>query len=183
MMRTGTPLETLIDESEDLWQVRSTFSAEGFFRIEGNSLLAEAHRRWPSNDLASFSLGGLLSIQPTLECCIATIVEVGHTEDPTRFVLRRHRNENADFRGVNVRGKAIAEIPLNQRHATLCAIEYDECRRSGRPAFHQIDQRIDNVHRSYRRLILPLRDRRGVVAQLYVFSRKLAPPVTGPECR
>ena len=176
MMHTDDPLETLIDETGDFWQVRSTYSAEGFFQIEGDTLLTEALRRWPSNDVASFSFACLLSIVPRLEDCIATVVEVGHTEDPTRFLVRQHRNENADFRGVNVRGKAIAEMPLNQRHATLCAIEYDECRRSGRPGFHQIDQQIDGLHRSYRRLILPLRDRRGGVAQLYVFSRKLTLP-------
>lgn len=173
---SGQPTEMLIDEWGDEWQTRAKYSSEGFFEIERGTELADAFNNWPSNDSKDSSLTALLKTRPSIRRCISAVIETGHTEDPTCYIVKEHRNENAESKNFNVRGLAICELPMNQRHAMLCAIEYNECRNSGQPSFYHIDQRVDELDRAYRRIIIPSARENGRTTELCVMSRKIMRP-------
>ena len=168
----GRPLITQTDEQGSNWQVRELYAREDFVWIEQGSILAAAAIAWPANDCDALSVADILSAYPLLHEHMSAVISCDHTEDPFRYVISDHRRRNAAVGGTDIRGRPVAELAY-QLHAVSCAVEYHECKVTGKPAFHHITQRFGGVRRNYRRIILPLRGRDGRVQELCVLSRGL----------
>ena len=92
-------------------------------------------------------------------------------ENPFNFVL--HDHPGAYF--GNYSDKALLSHPFKP-HAARCAFEYEFCKRTQKPTYHEITQTVGNRHRCYVRLLLPTVDRAGKVERLFYATRYLAEP-------
>jgi hypothetical protein len=93
-------------------------------------------------------------------------------EDPFNFVLHDHPGAYVgDFSH-----KALISHPFKP-HAVRCAFEYEFCKRTQQPIYHEITQTVGRWHRSYVRLLLPTVDKTGKIQKLFYATRYLTEPV------
>lgn len=93
-------------------------------------------------------------------------------ENPFNFVLHNHPGQLfGDFSNT-----ALRDYP-HKSQSTCCAFEYDDCKRTQQPAYHEVNQRIGGYHRQYVRVLLPTADRAGKVTKLFYATRYLNTPV------
>jgi hypothetical protein len=95
--------------------------------------------------------------------------------DPMNFVFRHHPG----FLFGDWSGKSLREYP-NPVHAHSLALEYLTCKMIRQPSYHEITQAVGPVRRTYRRLLLPVSDRRQSVSRLYYATRYVSVE-TGPS--
>lgn len=93
-------------------------------------------------------------------------------ENPFNFILYDHPGMLfGDFSKT-----ALVEHPF-KLHAARCAFEYEFCKRTRQPTYHEITQTVGHYHRSYVRLLLPAIDRPGNVQKLFYATRYLTEPI------
>ena len=97
-------------------------------------------------------------------------------EDPFNFILHHHpgSGEPVTFLG-DWSGHTLKDYPHNF-HATRCAFEYQYCKSTRQPVYHEISQTIEGYYRCYTRVLLPLEDLDGVVTTLFYATRYVTPP-------
>jgi len=93
-------------------------------------------------------------------------------ENPFNFVLYDHPGA---FFG-NFSCTALLRHPF-KLHAARCAFEYELCKRTRQPIYHEITQTVGRSHRSYVRLLLPTVDKSGKVQKLFYATRYLTEPI------
>ena len=86
--------------------------------------------------------------------------------DSMNFVLCSHPGHAfGDWSGKTLRDYH------NAFHARSCALEYLTCKTARFPFYHEINQTMGGVKRTYTRLLLPVADRKGRVSRLYYAVR------------
>ena len=96
--------------------------------------------------------------------------------DPANFVILDHPDGAMKALHGGMSNKRISEFP-SRLQAEACMQEYEMCRRTAAPAYHEIDQIILGFARHYRRLMLPLADAGGQVTRIVYGIRYEEPPV------
>lgn len=98
-------------------------------------------------------------------------VDVAH-DNPLNFVLFDHPGAYVG----NFSNRALISHPFKP-HAARCAFEYEFCKRTQQPLYHELTQTVDGWHRSYVRLLLPTVDKSGKVQKLFYATRYLTEPI------
>lgn len=84
------------------------------------------------------------------------------SENPTSYITGHHANLSTFGNHSNRR---LVDHP-SKMNGWSCMAEYMKCIRSRRPFYHEIEQTIDNNHRHYFRLMLPIADPNDHVTKL-----------------
>lgn len=95
-------------------------------------------------------------------------------DNPENFVMIDHPKSSLDPFGSQLSGKTLGEFP-NRLHRDALLLEYQICKRTQRPFYHEIDQIIGGISRHYVRLILPLVDFTGTISKFSVVTRRVSP--------
>lgn len=98
-------------------------------------------------------------------------VDVTH-DNPFNFVL--HDHPGAYFGDFS--DQALSSHPCKP-HAARCAFEYEFCKKTRTPTYHEITQTVGSRHRCYVRLLLPTVDKSGQVRKLFYATRYLTEPI------
>lgn len=93
-------------------------------------------------------------------------------ENPFNFTLFDHPGAHVG----DLSNRALISLPLKP-HAARCAFEYEFCKRTQQPLYHELTQTVDGWHRSYVRLLLPTVDKSGNVQKLFYATRYLTEPI------
>lgn len=94
------------------------------------------------------------------------------SQNPFEFVLHDHPAVLfGDFSHA-----ALSDHPY-RLHAIRCAFEYDHCKKTQLPTYHEINQTIGGYHRRYVRLLLPTANEDGKITRLFYATRYLAEPI------
>lgn len=137
----GTGVPTVVRELFDFWQERRVCSLPAMESFDPYGAFTPEKFRWVS------------------------WINVADF-DSLNFVLRSHPGQVfGDWSG-----KALREYH-NAFHARSCALEYLTCKTSRHPFYHEINQTMGGVSRTYTRLLLPVADRKGRVSRLYYAVR------------
>jgi hypothetical protein len=102
-------------------------------------------------------------------------------EDPDRFSIRLFASrclETGLFAGKNLSGLPLSEVPCSLFRASV-ASDYHAAKTSARPSFHKVIARLYWRPSSFTRLILPLANDTGQIAQLLVLINQRPLPELG----
>lgn len=95
--------------------------------------------------------------------------------DPLGYIIAAHTRVAPPRYSSALVGAPLRQFP-DRLHAVAVAQDHFQCALRGKPIYHEILHSIDGVERHYARLMLPLFDAGGRVANIAVATRRFVTP-------
>jgi len=175
-------LERCIERRGDFFQIRRRISTDYLFEREtGNDTgestpLKSLFEFWRDNRARGDAplVDAIEERKPALSPKISHLswIDVA-SENPFNFVLHNHPARIfGDFSNTKI------GVYPHEFHAIRCAFEYEHCKKTRQPAYHEFEQIVGGYKRNYARLMVPALDKSGEVTKLFYTTRYLADPVS-----
>jgi hypothetical protein len=172
----GSEKRDIVSQERRIFHIDQMLDREIHYKAEHNIKLSLLYKYWHE----SRRIGGGLPLAEHFDTSdMLTPDEVRWVswidvapENPFNFVLHNHPGQLlGDYSGT-----ALRDYPFRS-HGIYCAYEYDECKRTQQPAYHEFSQQIGGYQRQYARVLLPTVDMSGKVTKLYYGTQYMATPL------